>query len=130
MDIIDPAFIANEVDKLIDPETLSPELKTHASILHIRAMVRRALARRHDPIAKAKEFVETGQDDLFDGILQPYYPVKRIGPENEKLSLYMRRDILTSTDVDLIDSRMRKAGESLIKHCDALQAWFKSKPAA
>lgn len=122
--VIDPANVAFEVDQLIDPESVSPELKTQLSIEQIKNVVRKTLAKRHDPIEKANDYVNGDQDDLFGNELQPYYPARR-----EAQAVYIPRHELTEIDVERIVKRMTKAGESLQVHARALQAWFISKAA-
>lgn len=125
---INPVYVANEVDKLIDPVGVSPELKTYASTLQIRGLTRKILAKRHDPVKKAQDYIEGEQDDLFSDQLQPYYPVKRT-IEEVRESIYIRREKLTDIDVKTIASRMSKAGESLLEHVRALEAWHKGRAA-
>lgn len=126
VDIIDPAFVANEVDRAIDPESTSPQLKTYASTMQIRARVRASLAARHDPVKKAEAYAEFESDDLFGDVLQPFYPAKRVDDSGEKVPVYVRRELLTSNEVDAICQRMERAGNALIRHVDALRAWFKT----
>ncbi len=122
---IDPSYVANEVDKLVDPMSNSPDLKTYCFISDVAQKTRKYLAKRHDPIAKMQDALESDkQDDLFGDELQDYYPVKREGK-----ALYIKKEELTEVDVKIICERMRKAGESLIKHANNLEAWHFSKAA-
>jgi hypothetical protein len=127
VDIIDPVYVANEIDRELDPEGLAPELKTYASTMQIRNSVRQQLAKRHDPVQKAKDFVESETADLFGNVLQPYYPIKIESVDGEKQSVYTRRDMLSNSDVHAIVKRMTKAGRSLIEHSDALRGWHQSR---
>jgi len=122
VDIIDVGMVADDVDRRIDPEQSSPALKSYCSRMQVRAMVRRALARRYDPNKKAEEYVEGARDDLFDGLLQDRYPVKRDGGRG-----YALRDVLNDVDVAYNAGRMQKAGNALVQHADALIAWHKSR---
>lgn len=126
---IDPVFVAAQVDRLIDPGSVSPALKTYASVMQIRGMTRKRLARRHDPVERANEFAAEGTGDLFEGSLQPYYPAKRPSEDGAE-TIYVRREKLTDIDVQAIAARMSKAGESLMKHARALLAWHMGRAAA
>lgn len=123
-DFISTDAIAVQVVDLIDPQSLSPDLLRFASLMHIKQCVRLRLAKRHDPIKKTQEYIESEEGDLFGDKLQPYYPVKREGERH-----YARRELLTDIEVKSLSSRMAKAGRSLLDHADALRAWFKSKAA-
>jgi hypothetical protein len=125
VDIISPEHIANAVDHKIDPDQLSPEMKTYASMMQIRSAARRLLARNYDPLQKAADYVSGDSDDLFAGLLQDRYPVKRDGIRG-----YALRDVMTEADVAFNSSRMRKAGETMLQHSDALDAWHKSRSTA
>jgi N-acetyl-anhydromuramyl-L-alanine amidase AmpD len=125
VDIIDVGMVADDVDRRIDPGQASPALKSYCSRMQIRARVRQILARRYDPKQKAEEYIEGERDDLFDGLLQDRYPVRRCGDRG-----YARRDVMTAFDVEFNASRMRKAGNALVQHADALEAWNKSRAAS
>ena len=125
---INPAHVAYAVDKLIDPESLSPALKTHVSIQQLKSQTRKLLASRHDPIAKAESYVLGEEQDLFSETLQSYYPVKRRS-ESKTEAVYIPREQLSEMDVQAICKRMSKAGDSLLEHSRALLAWFMSKAA-
>lgn len=122
--------VANSVDALIDPDCSAPPLKTYASTMRIREQVRKHLARRHDPVQRAEDYAEGQGDDLFNGTLQAYYPAKRQTDEGSKSPVYVPIERLTEVDVAAVCGRMEKAGASLVKHADALKAWFYSRNAA
>jgi hypothetical protein len=130
VEIIDPAYIANKVDSLIDPGSKAPELKTYASTMRIREMTRKVLAKRHDPNEKAKDYAEGVSDDLFGENLQLRYPAKRQLKGNGVAPVYVLRDCLTEEEVEYNCTRMDKGAESLHAHSDALRAWFYNKSAA
>lgn len=126
---IDPVSVAAAVDKLIDPESVSPELKTYASIMQIRSVARKRVAKRHDPVERAAEYVAgNAQEPLFDNLLQPYYPAIR-SDDGERRTVYVPRESLNDVDMHRVCERMTKAGESLLEHVRALQAWFIGKAA-
>jgi len=77
VDIIDPAFVAAEVVRKIDPAGASPPLLAYASNLQIRDRARHAIAARHDPVKRAEQYAQGETDDLFGDVLQPFYPVRR-----------------------------------------------------
>jgi len=116
--LISPENIANQVNDFIDPENVSPALKTYASIMQIRQNTRAYLRKRHDPIDKMERQIEEGINDMFSDQLQDYYPVKR---REEKA--YIRREYMTTKEVESCVTRMRKAGAALLRHADAFEAW-------
>lgn len=129
IDIINPVAVADEVDKLIDPDGVSPSLKTYSSVLNIRQLVRQRLKKRHDPTERAKDYVNSETDDLFGDRLQPYYPVKRQDESGEMARVYMRRELMTEFDVEAVCKRMSRAGSALLAHADELRAEFKTRNA-
>jgi hypothetical protein len=87
--------------------------------LEIRQIARQKLRRSHDPYAKVKASIE-GEDDLFPETLQERYP-RRPRPAEEPI--YALRDLLSRSDVQYNVERMRRGGNALLKHADALEAW-------
>ena len=125
---INPVMVASQVDLLIDPDSISPDLKTYASIMQIRNITRKRLAKRHDPVEIAKDYVENDTGDLFGESLQPYYPTKRM-ESGERQSVYVRKENLTDMDVKRLVKTMSKAGSALLEHARALDAWHMSRAA-
>ncbi len=115
---VDVNHVADQVDRIIDPQCLSPFVKTYSSTMNIRARVRQRAAKRHDPVVRADDYI-AGQTDAFDGILQAYYP--------ESKSLYVPRERLTEAGYLKVRGRMRSAGHALLEHTDALDAWWAGK---
>ncbi len=128
VEIISPEAIADQVDQRIDPEQVSPQEKTYASTLHLWAEVRKYLARNYDPVEKAKNALEAGQSDLFSDVLQDYYPVQRL-IDGEQTLAYTPRHCLCASDVGRLVQRMERAGRSLIKHANALEAYVQERSA-
>lgn len=124
VDIISTSMVANHVQDLIDPQSMSPELVQFASTMHIKQAVRTRLAKRHDPVEVAEQQLQDGVDDLFGNSLQPYYPIKREGER-----AYARREVLTEIDIEANCKRMEKAAHSLLDHARSLRAWFATKSA-
>jgi len=124
VDIISTSMVASHVQNLIDPKSMSPELVSFCSTMHIKQAVRTRLAKRHDPVELAEQSLADGTDDLFGDSLQPYYPIKREGER-----AYARREVLSEIDVEANCKRMEKAAHSLLEHARALRAWFATKSA-
>ena len=116
--LISPENVANQVNMLIDPDNISPALKTYASTMQIRQSTRGYLRKRHDPVGKMEQEIIDGTDDMFSDQLQEYYPVKREG-----VKAYAKRGLMTSSEVDTCASRMEKAGSALQEHARAFRAW-------
>lgn len=127
--IIEPNFIANSVMQSIDPAKDSPELVAYCATMDLRLRCRKFLARRHDPIEKAKAYAAMESEDLFSGMLQDYYPARRQSLGGEFSAVYVRRDELSRSEAENIAQRMAKSGNSLISHADALLAYIMSKAA-
>jgi len=125
--IINPNAIADAVANIIDPERSAPDLAAYCAMMDLRQRCRKFLARRHDPVAKARAYTERDSVDLFGGILQDYYPSKHADP-NE--AVYVRRDEMSKRDLLSVAKRLRKAGSSLVEHADALEAYTASMSVA
>jgi hypothetical protein len=116
-DIISPAFIANEVDKIVDPENETHELKTHGFILYVRERARKIIAERHDPVQSDED---DAQISMFKG-LQDYYP--RAGDMT-----YIRREYMTDADYEYNINRLEAESTAKWKHAEALRAdWAMKK---
>lgn len=128
---IDPERVADEVDKMLDPQGVCPELKAHCSILQLRQFARSRATQRHDPIARMKTMVEHGEDgqiSAFSDELQPYYPVRRAAtPGEQPKPVYVPRASLTEVEMRRICERLAKAGEALARHARNLEAWWISE---
>lgn len=88
--------------------------------LQVRQIARQELRRRHDPNAAMREQIESGQGDFFPDTLQLRYP-RRTQPGDEPV--YVLRELMDDDDVEWNMSRMRRGGEALLRHADALRAW-------
>ena len=94
--------------------------------LQLRQMARQEL-RRHDPNASVADKLASGQGEMFSDTLQQRYP-RRTQPGEEPV--YVLRDLLTEDDVEWNEYRMRRGGEALIRHADALRAWHGQRRSA
>lgn len=126
-DIINPNAVANAVLSLIDPDKNAPDLVAYCTTMDLRQRCRKFLQHRHDPVEKALDYATGANDDLFGGLLQDYYPARR---EGEEESVYVRRDQMTVVELSFASKRMRKAGEGLVQHADALDAYAASRHVA
>ena len=127
--IVSPAYIADEVDRRIDPDGIAPTEKTYATRMYLRHEVRKFLARNYDPVERTRAGAIDAQSDLFADVLQDYYPVKRHIGDEEQL-VYTRREYLSQADATRLAERMKRGGESLIKHAEALIAYVIDREAA
>ena len=128
---IDLNIVAQRTAESIDPDSTSPLLMRFSAIQHIKNVSGKLLAKRHDPVKKVEDHINHGgtNDDLFGSDLQPYYPVKRKTNEEKVEAFYVRKEELNDIDIELLATRMDKAGRSLQKHARALRAWYASKAA-
>jgi hypothetical protein len=116
---ISPTWIATHVMCEIRFKPALHHLGYAGCHLQIRQMARQELRKRHDPNAVMQDVI-SGQDDFFPDTLQLRYP-RRTQTGDEPV--YVLRDLMTDDDVDWNESRMRRGGEALLKHADALRAW-------
>ena len=123
---IDPDYVANVVESRIDIHQVSPHLTKHLAILQLKQQIRAYLRHTFNPVDVVTDRLMSGQDDLFDDILQDYYPAERKVMDVMK-SVYVKRDLLTATEVEENASKMEKASKALAQHAEALRAWFLAK---
>lgn len=115
---------------LIDPGRDSPDLAAYCATMDLRQRCRKFLARRHDPVEKAAAFASFQSEDLFSGLLQDYYPAQRPDESGTTVAMYVRRDQLAQFELRRVAKRLRKAGNSMIEHADALEAFAASQQGA
>ena len=123
--IINPNRVADSVRDRLDPKHDTPELLGYLSTMKLRDVVRNVLRRHLDPVEKARAVLMEGEqsEDMFDVVLQDYYPTKRdVGGKRE--GVYIKRDLMTEDDVKRQCARMEKMGASLTRHSKALWADF------
>jgi hypothetical protein len=120
-DVISPNHVAAAVLRLIDPHGHAPDLVEYCTTMDLRQRCRKFLQHRHDPMEKVHGFTCGISDDPFGGVLQDYYPAKR--EDNGEEAVYVRRDQMSFEELDYVAERMRKAGNSLVRHADALSAF-------
>ena len=128
--LIDPNMVADAVLADIDPGRDSPDLAAYCATMDLRQRCRKFLARRHDPVEKAAAFASFQSEDLFSGLLQDYYPAQRPDESGTTVAMYVRRDQLAQFELRRVAKRLRKAGNSMIEHADALEAFAASQQGA
>jgi hypothetical protein len=117
---VSPTWIATHVMCEIHFRPALHHLGYAGCHLQIRQMARQELRKRHDPNAIMHDVI-SGQDEFdFPDTLQLRYP-RRTQPGDEPV--YVLRDLMTDDDVEWNETRMRRGGEALLKHADALRAW-------
>lgn len=117
---VSPAWIATHVMCAIEFRPALHHLGYAGCHLQIRQVARQELRKRHDPPAKIKDALETGQDELFSDVLQDRYPRRTVAGEEP---VYVLRELMTDEDVDYNERRMRSGGMALLRHADNLRAW-------
>jgi len=125
-DIIDPDYVANVVESRIDVHQVSPHLTKHLAIMQLKQETRQYLRHAIDPVQIVADKLESGQEDLFNDLLQDHYPAKREIMGEDK-SVYVARDLLTSVEVEIVAAKMEKASDALSEHAKALRAWHQSR---
>ncbi len=123
--VISPNALAARVFSALS-NGLENKIVAHAGSEHIKEVCRKFLARHKDKPAAA---IEQSTLDLgdWDGQLQDRYPGK---PTPGAEPRYVLREHLSPDDRAWNVARLRKAGRSLLKHADALEAEGQVKGAA
>ena len=106
---ISPAIISKIVYEEIDPERVSPTLVEYGCIMQIRVVARLFLKEKYE----SKD--DSGQGELSIGGIQERYPM-------EDGTGYVHIDYLPKSDLDYNVMRLRKYGNALLDHADALEA--------
>ena len=106
---ISPSSVAANVIKQLDPSNETIPIISYGFNLQVRALARLVLGKK---FGKPKE--DETQSELFEG-LQERYPAARNSDE------YILREDLTLEQRRYNEDRLRKTGESFIKHSDALK---------
>jgi hypothetical protein len=117
---ISPTWIATHVMCEIRFRPTLHHLGYAGCHLQVRQIARQVLRERHDPPTRVNDQLASGQGDFFSDTLQPRYP-RHTRPGEEPL--YVLRELMTEQDVAWNEERMRRGGEALLKHADALRAW-------
>ena len=123
-EIISPHAAAVAVIDYLDPNNESPPVMDLAARLWITDAARKYLAKRHDPVAIAEAEMHNAEDQgyLFDGVLQPRYPVNRDG-----VISYALKELCSDDELRRQSARMRKTSTSLVFHADALDDYIASR---
>ena len=123
VEFISAQSVATAVMEYIDPDGVSPAIVDLAARLHITEIARRILAKRHDPEVKVENALKEGQQgDFWSGVLQERYPVNRKGSIG-----YVLREKCTDAELIKCAARMKKAGQSLVKHANALLSYVEDR---
>lgn len=120
---VSPSWVATQVMADIDFPRSLHALGYVGCHLEIRQIARQKLRRAHDPYMRVTASVE-GEDDLFPETLQERYPRQ---PRSKEEPIYALRDLLSRSDVAYNVERMRRGGNALLKHADALEAWDEAR---
>jgi hypothetical protein len=116
---VNPAWLATQAMAELDPDRISPEMVYIAAHLEMRQLAR-GFCRQ-----KFEDGDEAEMDDLFP-VLQKRYPA---APTEDGEPQYVLRDHLTEEDVLHNVNRLRSAGQALLRHADALAAWWQDRAA-
>lgn len=106
---ISPKNISMVVYEEIDPEHVSPTIVQWGCIMQIRVVARLFLKEKYE------DKKSTGQGELTIGGIQERYPA-------EDGSGYIHIDYLPKSDLDFNVNRLRRNGNALHAHADALEA--------
>lgn len=118
---IDPAYLAADTMKVIDPNGRSPELAAWAATLALRQLARAVCARNQKDETKR---VEADQEEMFADILQSRYPCQRNGRD-----VYVRRSHMTRDEYEVNIARMSNEAVAKQRHSDALRAEMEAREA-
>jgi hypothetical protein len=118
---ISPDWIATETMLAIKFPRSLHRLGYAGCNLELRQIARGKLRHQFDPTSQADPGAD--EDDLFPETLQDRYPRRRKRGEPPS---YVLRALMSRRDLDFNVARMRRVGQALLKHADALEAWGES----
>jgi hypothetical protein len=118
---VSASWIATEAMASIDPGHIAPDLIYLAANLHLRQIARSLFRSRFEDGA---EF--DAQHSLFPN-LQTRYPAAHSADREPE---YVLLESLDEADVIFNVERLRAEASAKMKHADALEAWWQSKPKA
>ena len=110
--VINPAWVADEAIKELDPENKSPHLVRIAAVLQLRQLARPLLRKQFDPTKPANE----QPPSLFPELQWRY-------PKAEEKEGYVILTEMTKADIKYNVDRMRKTCRGMSKHADRLEAF-------
>jgi hypothetical protein len=116
---ISPAWVATAAMQVIEFPRDLHALGYAGCHLELRQMARSKLRRQFDPVTRADDAADYGED-LFPDTLQDRYPRH---PRSMCEPEYVQRARMSRDDLDYNVERMRRAGSALLRHADALQEW-------
>ncbi len=119
VDVIQPASVANFIMAEIDPEQKTPDMVHYLSSLQLRDKIRKVLAKCFNPVRSNEDVLYGKQGELFDGVLQERYPVKRGSNESQ----YVKRELMTDEELLHNADVLNKTGLSYVQHSDALYSY-------
>lgn len=118
---ISPDWIATETMLAIKFPRALHRLGYAGCNLELRQIARGKLRRKFDPTSPADP--DADEDDLFPETLQDRYPRRR---KRGQPPTYVLRDLMSRLDLEFNVKRMRRVGQALLKHADALESWGES----
>lgn len=116
---VSAAWIATEAMQSIDPNRVAPDLVYLAAHLQLRQLARAIFRQRFE-----EQSPETEQHNLFPD-LQHRYPAAHARDADPE---YVLLEHLTERDVKFNLARLRATGLAVLRHADALEAWWNSRP--
>ena len=112
---IDPEQVAESVELELDDMRVSPPLIRHATILHLRSVVRKCLSKKMPGVLSMEE---SEQSDMFASTLQAHYPA---GHHITGKPTWVRREYLDVEQRATIVAKLRKTGDANHAHADLLE---------
>lgn len=123
---ISPAWVATAAMQVIEFPRDLHALGYAGCHLELRQMARAKLRRQFDPVSRAEDVADLGED-LFPDTLQDRYPRC---PKRSREPEYVQRARMSRDDLEYNVGRMMRAGDALHRHANALQAWGEAYLAA
>lgn len=122
---ISPAWVADAGLAKMDPERKTPFLVRKTALFELRQLARQLLRKHFEP-EDFEEEDEDRPDPLFPE-LQWRYPQARMDDESPRYVLLNR---MTPSDVKYNIGRLRKCGDGMHRHADALEKYWREKGVA
>lgn len=113
---VSPSLVALKVYQRYGGTTDEPHVQ-YAAVEHFKAMARKVLGDRYDPDGEQNN---AHQGDMFSGLLQLRYPIRRARGDEP---VYRPREALSQDDLDWNIAQLLKAAAARVEHANALQAY-------
>lgn len=115
---LSPTDLARLCFRKFEDENIDPHVE-YAAIEHYKTMARKILSAHFDPDGESNPAHASGQADMFSGMLQERYPIRRTPGADP---VYRPLGHLSLADLDWNIDMLKKSAGARLAHADALKA--------